>query len=223
MRDVQAKEARHILGLGPDMSLDAVSVRAAFRRMLRQVHPDVSSHPDAGVRTARLTEAYEVLTLEVAGAVPPGATTGSTNRPGQTTRPPRSGSSGSAPPPPAGTRPGDRNGGGPERPGPPPIPVRLLSDSSISVAAPAEETFTLLLDTAHDLGEISYLDRFAGIVEVIVEFIEAPTSSLLFSLQGRADGTTEVFCTVEPLSGGDAPPTEAVTRLVLATLRQGQR
>ena len=57
---------------------------------------------------------------------------------------------------------------------------------------------------------------------MIVEFVEAPTSSVLFSLQGRADGTTEVFCTVEALSGGDSPPAEAVTRLVLRTLRDTQ-
>jgi hypothetical protein len=76
----------------------------------------------------------------------------------------------------------------------------------------------LLLDTAHSLGEISYLDRTAGLVEVIVEFVEAPTSSVLLSLQGRATGVTDVFCTVEPLSGGEAPPADAVTRLVLATL-----
>src|SRR5690606_37123645 len=81
--------------------------------------------------------------------------------------------------------------------------VRLVGNDSISVSAPAEETLMLLIDAAHDRGEISYLDRTAGLLEVIVEFVEAPTSAVLFSLQGRADGTTEVFCTVEALSGGD--------------------
>ena len=104
----------------------------------------------------------------------------------------------------------------------PGIAVRLLDDQSISVGAPAEETLMLLLDTAHELGEISYLDRMAGLVEVIVEFVEAPTSSALFSLQGRGDGTTEVFCTVEALSGGDSPPADAVTRLVVEALRTAQ-
>jgi len=40
----------------------------------------------------------------------------------------------------------------------------------------------------------------------------------VMSLQGRATGVTEVFCTVEPLSGGESPPEAAVTRLVAATL-----
>ena len=76
----------------------------------------------------------------------------------------------------------------------------------------------LLLDAAHELGEISYLDPSAGLVEVVVEFVEAPTSSVLLSMQGRATGVTDVFCTVEPLSGGDAPPADAVTRLLWRTL-----
>lgn len=100
--------------------------------------------------------------------------------------------------------------------------MTLLDDGSISVAAPSEETLALVLDAAHALGEISYLDHSAALVEVIVEFVEAPTSSVLFSLQGRGDGTTELFCTVEPLSGGDAPPADAVARLVAATLAEQQ-
>ena len=76
----------------------------------------------------------------------------------------------------------------------------------------------ILVDAANELGEISYLDLSAGLLEVVVEFIEAPTSSVLLSVQGRATGITEVFCTVEPLSGGEAPPSDAVTRLLFRTL-----
>ncbi|UDY36487.1 J domain-containing protein [Dermatobacter hominis] len=204
---MQVDEARRVLGLAPDAEIDAVAVRASYRRLVRTAHPDVSSHPDAAARTARLTLAYRVLSQALATGAP---TRGA---------PPR-------PPTPPAARPGSRPAPTP-RPGPPTPPrprigVRLLDDESIAVEAPAEETLMLLLDTAHSLGEISYLDRTAGLVEVIVEFVEAPTSSVLFSLQGRANGTTEVFCTVEPLSGGEAPPADAVTRLVLATLRDEQ-
>ena len=61
--------------------------------------------------------------------------------------------------------------------------------------------------------------RKPGLLEIVVEFVGAPTSSVVLSLQGRATGTTEVFCTVEPLSGGEAPPGEAVTHLLWRTLR----
>jgi len=74
------------------------------------------------------------------------------------------------------------------------------------------------VEAAHSIGEVVYLDPAVGLVEVIVEFVEAPTSSVVMSLQGRSDGTTEVLCTVEPLSGGHDPPTAAVTRLLARTI-----
>lgn len=209
------QEARRILGLGPSDVLDAPAVRTAYRRVLRRIHPDVNARPDAARRTALVTQAYEVLTVAIRTDRRPPS---STPRAPRSAPPGAAGRSGAdAPPSPSGAHPGASSatpGRRPHRVG-----VRLLDDCSISVDAPAEETLMVLLDAAHDLGDISYLDRTAGLVEVIVEFVEAPTSSVLFSLQGRADGTTEVFCTVEPLSGGEAPPADAVTRLVVETLR----
>lgn len=203
---MQVDEARRILGLPPTGEIDVAVVRASYRRLVRTAHPDVSARPDAADRTAALTVAYQVLTH----AITTGAATRSTP---QGSRPPGTSARTSAPP---------RAGAAPAPPPERRIQVALIDDDSIAIAAPADEALMLLLDTAHSLGEISYLDRTAGLVEVIVEFVEAPTSSVLFSLQGRANGTTEVFCTVEPLSGGEAPPADAVTRLVLATLRDGQ-
>lgn len=213
---VQVPEARRILGLGPDAVIDASTVRTAYRRLIRRVHPDVSAHPDAAGRSARLIQAYDVLSEVLAEQ--PGPTAAGT--PASTGT--RSAGRRSAPsrPPGPSTRPGTPLRGDRSEDGVRPSPtIRLLEDQSISVAAPADETMAFLLDAAHDLGEISYLDPTAGLVEVVVEFVEAPTSSVLFSLQGRGDGTTEVFCTVEPLSGGTAPPADAVTRLVAETLR----
>lgn len=202
---VQVPDACRILGLDEVTALDARAVRAAYRSRIRRMHPDVSTHPDAADRTASLTQAYELLTAVLATRSITPAGTGAPER--RATEP-------SHAPPPV-PRPAVRAHEAPAT-----VPeVRLLADGSISVAAPAEETLMLILDTAHSLGEISYLDPSAGLVEVVVEFVEAPTSSVLFSFQGRGDGTTEVFCTVEPLSGGMAPPADAVTRLVVETLR----
>lgn len=188
---MQVDEAQRILGVSPTAGLDAV--RAAYRRQMRRTHPDVSRVPDATARTVRLTQAYSIL-----------VSTG----PGPTRRPPQ-------PRPTAEQRPG-----APSRPPPTAatFAAHVVDADTIAVAAPADEVLPVLIDTAHTLGEIVYLDVDAGLIEVIVEFIDAPTSSVLFSLQGRATGVTDVCCTVEPLSGGDAPPTDAVTRLVLHTL-----
>lgn len=103
------------------------------------------------------------------------------------------------------------------------VRIDLLDDLTISVAAPASETLMLLIDMAHELGEISYLDPSAGLLEIVIEFVEEPTSSVLLSMQGRGNGTTEVFCSVEPLSGGVSPPADAVARLLLRTLTQEEQ
>ena len=198
--DVQADQARRLLGVAE--GADVAALRAAYRRLLRSTHPDVSERRDATARTIELTAAYRLLVSlpeeseEVVGHDgPPGA-------------------------PDAPTRPAQAAGEARDVPARRVVDVALLEDQTIGIAAPPDETLLLLLEAAHDLGEVSYLDPSAGLLEVVVEFVEAPTSSILLSLQGRATGITEVFCTVEPLSGGEAPPGDAVARLVVDTLLQ---
>ena len=185
---MEQQEARRILGVDPAADVD--EVRAAYRGLLLRTHPDVSGAADATQRTIELTRAFRLLTDAPAAA--PASTEGA--------RPP-------APPPPP-----------PPRPEFHPVGRELVDDDTIAVGAPANETLMLLIEAAHRLGEISYLDPSAGLLEVVVEFVEAPTSSVLLAMQGRATGVTDVFCTVEPLSGGEAPPADAVTRLLLRTL-----
>lgn len=48
-----------ILGLPRDA--DEKSIKSAFRRLARELHPDVSEHPDAEERFREAAEAYEVL------------------------------------------------------------------------------------------------------------------------------------------------------------------
>lgn len=95
--------------------------------------------------------------------------------------------------------------------------MKVLDESSILVSEDRETTFAALLEAAHSLGEIGYLDRSAWLVEVLVEFVEVPTSSVMMTLHERAN-RTEVLCTVEPLSGGDSPPIGPVTELVARTI-----
>ena len=185
---MQVELARRLLGVTDDADVD--DLRAAYRRQLLHHHPDRSSATDATERTIELTGAYRLL-VALAEAPAPVADAG--------------------PPP----------GAAPRAPEPEPaleLTVELVDDSTIALGAPPDETLFLMSETAHQLGEITYLDPAAGLIEVIVEFVEAPTSSVVFTLQGRATGVTDVFCSVEPLSGGEAPPVEAVTRLVLDTV-----
>ena len=48
-----------ILGVAPDATPD--EIRAAYRRLARQYHPDVNPDPDASERFIAIHQAYEVL------------------------------------------------------------------------------------------------------------------------------------------------------------------
>lgn len=50
--------------LGVDRGATAEQIRAAYRRLARQYHPDVNKSPDASKRFAEIQEAYEVLSDE---------------------------------------------------------------------------------------------------------------------------------------------------------------
>lgn len=168
---------------------------------MRAVHPDLNSSPDAAAAAAAVTSAYRMLAEH-----PP-------DRHGETKRKRRAASGARRPSTPAaGVR---RATAGPARRH---VRAQVTGADSVAIEGSREEAFAAILEASHRLGEIGYLDPGVAMVEVVVEFTEAPTSSLVMSLQGRASGTVEVFCTVEPLSGGESPPIDAVTRLLAATL-----
>ena len=177
--------------LGVEAACSEAEIRAAYRMLLLRTHPDINSKADATERTMALTSAYLLLTSLVVDPAPAAA---------QQEKPP--------------AEQGRRRAQKKEEE----IESLLLGDLTISVAAPASETLMLLIDMAHELGEISYLDPSAGLLEIVIEFVEEPTSSVLLSMQGRGNATTEVFCSVEPLSGGISPPADAVARLLHRTL-----
>lgn len=205
--DAAVAEARRLLGVGPDADLAAI--RTSYRRLLLRSHPDLSPIGEAHEHTVRLTAAYRLLCDSLSAiardpAPAPSPAPTATPTPG---------------PAPTGT---PRHAHGGRHGDPVAVAVALMDDETIGIGAPPDEALFLLIDAAERLGDISYLDRSSGIVEVIVEFVEAPTSSIVMTVQGRATGITEVFCTVEPLSASTAPssppPTAAVTRLLLDTL-----
>jgi len=48
-----------VLGVARDA--DETTIKKSFRRLARDLHPDVSDHPEAELRFREITEAYEVL------------------------------------------------------------------------------------------------------------------------------------------------------------------
>jgi hypothetical protein len=100
----------------------------------------------------------------------------------------------------------------PEAPGPAgAVGFTVVDSGTLAFAAPADEVFLRLLEVAHEIGDVTYVDPDVGLLETVVQLEAGPTCSLVVSLQGRGTGVTEAFCTLEPLgAGASLPPTAAV-------------
>ncbi len=112
----------------------------------------------------------------------------------------------------------------PSPPSPPMHPAvePLVADAdTLLLDAPHAEAFLALLDAAERLGEVTYVDADAGLLEAVVELCGLPAASVVISLQGRAEGT-EAFVTVEPLGATEAPATAAVIALLAELLGGGR-
>ncbi len=188
-------EAARLLEVGLDDPWD--DVRRAYRAHIRAHHPDRAG-PGAADRAAVIIEAYAVLVAHRSAPTPP---------------PDR------APSPRSPAAPA-RTAWGEEPLGPTPGVARVDGDT-LALAAPADETFRWLTEAAHDIGEITYVDRSVPILEVLCRFEGEPATSLVITLQGRADGT-EAFCTAESIEARPSPPTAAVVDLLELALRRRQ-
>jgi hypothetical protein len=175
--------------LGIDPSDDPDEVRAAYTRRLFELHPDHSSAPDANEATVELNAAYRDVVTEL-------------ERPSHI----------------EAARETAPRGAQPGAPARAVVAVAKLADDTIGVGAPGPETFAVLLDACHRLGEVTYVEPGSGMIQVLVEFLDGPVCQLLLTLQGRATGVTEAFCTIESIDDRPAPPIDAVTDLLVHTL-----
>lgn len=108
----------------------------------------------------------------------------------------------------------------PEIPVAPPEPLAVVVEGdTVTADLPAGDLFALLVEAGDALGEVSYVDRQVGLLEVVVHLPGFGACSVVLTLQARAAGHTEAWCTVEPLGGGPAPPVEAVAQLLASGLR----
>ncbi|MFN8017807.1 MAG: J domain-containing protein [Acidimicrobiales bacterium] len=182
-------EAARILGVAVDAPGE--ELRAAYLREIRAHHPDRAG-PAASDRASTIIAAYRLLVAT----------------------PHEQRQADAAPPPPPPTR---------QRAPRPPLgrapDVHRIDADALLLDAPADETLRWLVDAAHDVGEITYIDRSMPILEVLCRFVDEPATSLLLTLQGRGLGT-EVFCTVESIEARPAPPTAAVVDLLELALHR---
>lgn len=184
-------EARSLLGVSSGAG--AAEVRAAYRRKVLAHHPDRhAGDADATDRTAALNEAFRVLRSPGARPAQPTPTPSTTTAP----HPP--------PPAPAGEA----------------IAILRPDRDSLAVVAPAEDVLLWLHGALASLGDVTYLDPDAGLLEARMPDGDGVVS-VVISLQGRGDGSTEAFCSAERLSGSSTIDLSTIVDRIVERLAAG--
>lgn len=97
--------------------------------------------------------------------------------------------------------------------------VDATSDGdTITLDVPADEAFLLLLEAAHRVGDVTHVSPGDALLEALIAFDDGRTCSLVISLQGRANGTTDAFCTLQALDAGPTPPVGLVVDALVDAL-----
>lgn len=97
-------------------------------------------------------------------------------------------------------------------------PPEVLDGDTVRLAVPPDEAFVRLLDAAHRIGDVTYVDRACAIFETLVSVAGEGACSLVVTLQGRAEGT-DAFCTLEAIEHVARPPVRPVVEALVAALR----
>jgi hypothetical protein len=103
---------------------------------------------------------------------------------------------------------------------PEPLPDLVTVDGdTVAAELPAGDLFEMLLTAGDRVGEITYADPEAGLLEVLLQVPGHGPCSVVLTLQGRGVGITEAMCTVEPVGTWAAPPPEVVAAVLAEGLR----
>ncbi len=114
------------------------------------------------------------------------------------------------------------------RAAPPPAPTPRGSPptahagghDTIHLDLPADEAFAVLIEAAHRVGEVTYVDRSCAIFETVVVLSDGQSYSLVVTFQGRADGT-DAFCTLEAMERVASVPVDLVVDALIEQMDEG--
>ena len=114
----------------------------------------------------------------------------------------------------------------PPKPPQPEQPAPVAADDSMTLLLPPGDVFIRLVEAGHQVGEVSYVDREAGIVQVTFTADNGVVCQLAATVvsggSAAARGDTRVEFTLDPLASGQAPPIEhVVNRLARMMVRSG--
>ena len=100
------------------------------------------------------------------------------------------------------------------KPAPPPQPAPSAADDASVLLLPPGDVFARLVEAGHQLGEVSYVDRDASIVQVTFTAhngVVCQLAATVVSMPSRASrGEARVEFTLDPLASGEAPPIDQV-------------
>lgn len=167
-----------MLGVAP--GADATALRAAFHTALRAHHPDTTAVPDgAGERTATVVEAYRLLRDRAASDADPA------------------------------WEPAERPG--PADASPPALDdlavVEVIGAEALWVGVDARAVAGALVDVADELGDVSYVDRSSGLLQLTVRPDGGPTCWFTLSTHARPGGAV-VVATLESIEAAPTPPAD---------------
>lgn len=98
----------------------------------------------------------------------------------------------------------------PPRPPQEDLPAPVTDDDSVALLLPPGDVFLRLVEAGHKLGEVSYIDRDAGIVQVTFTADNGVVCQLAATVVsgGSVDsrGDARVEFTLDPLASGEPPP-----------------
>ncbi len=98
----------------------------------------------------------------------------------------------------------------PSKPPQPDPPAPVATDDSMTLLLPPGDVFIRLVEAGHQLGEVSYIDRDAGIVQVTFTADNGVVCQLAATVVAAPSGVFRVEFTLDPLASGQAPPIERV-------------
>lgn len=114
----------------------------------------------------------------------------------------------------------------PPRPPQPDQPSPVTTDDSMTLLLPPGDVFIRLVEAGHQLGEVSYIDRDAGMVQVTFTADNGVVCQLAATVvsggSATSRGDARVEFTLDPLASGKAPPIEhVVNRLARMMVSSG--
>lgn len=111
----------------------------------------------------------------------------------------------------------------PPRPPQPDLSSPATTDDSMTLLLPPGDVFIRLVEAGHQLGEVSYIDRDAGIVQVTFTADNGVVCQLAATVTSGGGSTscgdTRVEFTLDPLASGEPPPIGQVVAQLARLIR----